>query len=303
MQLAMIGLGRMGGNMAERLVRGGHQVVAYDPSVSATAAAAGKGAVRAGSLEEAVRKLSPPRTVWVMVPAGDITEKTVSALTTLLSAGDTLIDGGNTNYKESQRRSREAAARGVRFLDVGTSGGIWGLENGYCLTVGGDRAAYDRALPLFEALAPGAGRGHCYAGPSGAGHFAKMVHNGVEYGMMQALAEGFELLAAKKEFSYDLPVLAENWRHSSVIRSWLLDLAAEALKQDPGLESLSSHVDDSGEGRWTVQESVDMAVPTPVITAALQARFRSRQESPLSGRMLSALRQQFGGHPVKRRAP
>ncbi len=297
----MVGLGRMGGAMAERLVRGGHKVTVYDASPQAVQASVGKGASGTRSLEKLINALRPPRTVWVMVPAGEATDKTVSALMPLMSRGDTLIEGGNSNYKESQKRAAAAGARGIDFLDAGTSGGIWGLENGYCLTVGGSEAAYQRNLPVFQTLAPAAGRGHCYAGSSGAGHFVKMVHNGIEYGMMQAMAEGFELLAAKGEFKLDLASLAENWRHSSVVRSWLLDLAAAALKDDPALESLTSHVDDSGEGRWTVQESVDLAVPTPVITAALQARFRSRQDNPFGGRMLAALRQQFGGHAVRKK--
>ncbi len=300
MQIGMVGLGRMGGNMAERLLRGGHHVVVFDASSSAVQASAAKGAEAASSLEGTVKRLKAPRTVWAMVPAGDVTEKTVASLTGLLAKGDTLIDGGNSNYRESQRRALAAAARGVDFLDVGTSGGIWGLENGYCLTVGGSRAAFERNLPVFQTLAPAADRGFVYAGPSGAGHYVKMVHNGIEYGMMQAFAEGFELLAAKKELNLDLAAVAENWRHSSVVRSWLLDLTAEALKEDAGLESLTSYVDDSGEGRWTVQESVDLAVPAPVITAALHARFRSRQENPLGGRVLAAMRQKFGGHAVKK---
>ena len=300
MQIGMVGLGRMGGNMAERLMRGGRHVVVFDASAAAVHASAGKGAEAASSLEDVVKRLRAPRTLWVMVPAGEVTEKTVAALTGLLSKGDTLIDGGNSNYKESQARASAASARGVDFLDVGTSGGIWGLENGYCLTVGGSRAAFDRNLPIFQALAPAADRGFVYAGPSGAGHYVKMVHNGIEYGMMQAFAEGFELLAAKKELNLDLAAVAENWRHSSVVRSWLLDLTAAALREDTGLESLSSYVDDSGEGRWTVQESVDLAVPAPVITAALQTRFRSRQENPLGGRVLAAMRQKFGGHAVKK---
>ena len=300
MQIGMVGLGRMGGNMAERLSRGGHHVVVFDASASAVQASAAKGAAAASSLEDVVKRLKAPRTVWAMVPAGDVTEKTVASLTGLLSRGDTLIDGGNSNYKESQRRALAAAARGVDFLDVGTSGGIWGLDNGYCLTVGGSKAAFDRNLPVFQTLAPASDRGFVHAGPSGAGHYVKMVHNGIEYGMMQAFAEGFELLAAKTELNLDLAAVAENWRHSSVVRSWLLDLTAAALKEDVGLESLTSYVDDSGEGRWTVQESVDLAVPAPVITAALQARFRSRQENPLGGRVLAAMRQKFGGHAVKK---
>ncbi|MSQ08163.1 MAG: decarboxylating 6-phosphogluconate dehydrogenase [Dehalococcoidia bacterium] len=300
MQIGMVGLGRMGGNMAERLLRGGHHVTVFDASASAVVASAAKGAEAAASLEDVVKRLKAPRTFWVMVPAGEVTENTVAALTGLLSKGDTLIDGGNSNYKESQRRALTAAAVGVDFLDVGTSGGIWGLENGYCLTVGGSKAAFERNLPVFQTLAPGDNHGFLYAGPSGAGHYVKMVHNGIEYGMMQAFAEGFELLAAKKELNLDLAAVAENWRYSSVVRSWLLDLTAAALKEDAGLESLTSYVDDSGEGRWTVQESVDLAVPAPVITAALQARFRSRQENPLGGRVLAAMRQKFGGHAVKK---
>ena len=217
-----------------------------------------------------------------------------------MSPGDTIIDGGNSNYKETQARASHAAAAGIDLLDSGTSGGVWGLENGYCITVGGDKKAYERNLPVFEALAPEPDKGQIWVGPSGSGHFVKMVHNGIEYGMMQALGEGFELLAAKDEFQLDLAAISENWRYGSVIRSWLLDLGASALNEDPDLSSLSSYVEDSGEGRWTVDASVELAVPAPVITAALQYRFRSRQEDPVAGRMLAALRQQFGGHAVKR---
>ena len=217
-----------------------------------------------------------------------------------MSPGDTIIDGGNSNYKETQARASHAAAAGIDLLDSGTSGGVWGLENGYCITVGGNRLAYERNLPVFQALAPEPEKGQMWVGPSGSGHFVKMVHNGIEYGMMQAMGEGFELLAAKQDFQLDLAAISENWRYGSVIRSWLLDLGASALKDDPDLSSLSSYVEDSGEGRWTVDASVELAVPAPVITAALQYRFRSRQEDPIAGRMLAALRQQFGGHAVKR---
>jgi 6-phosphogluconate dehydrogenase len=300
MQLGMIGLGRMGGNMTQRLLRDGHEVVAFDPNAAAVRAAADGGAQGASSVAQVVETLGKPRTVWVMVPAGPITESTIAELGGLLARGDTVIDGGNSNYRESQRRASALAEKGIDFLDCGTSGGVWGLENGYCLTVGGSRAAYERNLPIFRTLAPPENEGRLYCGPSGAGHFAKMVHNGIEYGLMQAYAEGFELLAAKEEFGFDLAALAENWRHASVIRSWLLDLTADALHEDPGLDRLTSYVEDSGEGRWTVQESVDLAVPAPVISAALQARFRSRQQNPLGGRMLAAMRNQFGGHAVRK---
>jgi len=299
MQLGMIGLGRMGGNMTERLLRTGHEVVAFDPSADAVSHVEAKGAVGAGSLDVLVDALTVPRTMWVMVPSGDVTEQTVQQLSMLLQAGDTVIDGGNSNYRESQRRAAALAGKGIDFLDCGTSGGVWGLQNGYCLTIGGSREAYERNRPIFDSLAPAETPGGLYVGPSGSGHYVKMIHNGIEYGLMQAYVEGFELLAAK-EFGLDLHAIAENWRYGSVIRSWLLDLVADQLEQEPGLESLSSYVDDSGEGRWTVQESVDLAVPTPVITAALHARFRSRQDNPLGGRMLSAMRRGFGGHAVKK---
>ena len=300
MQIGMVGLGRMGGNMAERLIRDGHEVVAFDPNADAVAALVEKGARGAASLGELAGLLNTPRTVWVMVPAGRITDDTVAALRDLLSAGDTLIDGGNSNYKESQRRAASVAEKGVDFLDSGTSGGIWGLDNGYCLTIGGSRKAYERNRPIFKTLAPPESDGQLYVGPSGAGHYVKMVHNGIEYGLMQAYAEGFELLEAKEEFGLDLHAIAENWRYGSVVRSWLLDLTADALEEDPELENLTSYVDDSGEGRWTVDASIELAVPAPVITAALQARFRSRQENPLGGRVLAAMRNQFGGHAVKK---
>ena len=298
MQIGMAGLGRMGGAMARRLLRNGHEVVAYNRSPKPVADIVAEGASGADSLEALVEALKPPRAVWTMVPSGDATEAMVNALLNLLSPGDTLIEGANSNFRDSQRRAKAAAEHRLLFLDAGTSGGIWGLEGGYCIMVGGDREAYDRLLPALKSLAPGDDRGYAYMGPAGAGHFVKMVHNGIEYGMMQAFAEGFEMLEAKTEFGLNLAEIAELWRHSSVVRSWLLDLAAAALQEDPGLDNLVSYVDDSGEGRWTVQESVELAVPTPVITAALQQRFRSRQENPLGGRVLAALRNQFGGHAI-----
>lgn len=302
MKLGLIGLGRMGGAMAQRLMSAGHQVVAFDRIPEAIDSVAAAGADRANSLQDVVRHLDAPRTVWVMVPAGDATESAVHALVNVMSPGDTIIDGGNSNYKETQARASHAAAAGIDLLDSGTSGGVWGLENGYCITVGGSRQAYERNLPIFQTLAPEPEKGQMWVGPSGSGHFVKMVHNGIEYGMMQALGEGFELLEAKEDFGLDLAAISENWRYGSVIRSWLLDLGAAALADDPDLSALSSYVEDSGEGRWTVDASVELAVPAPVITAALQYRFRSRQENPVAGRMLAALRQQFGGHAVRRQA-
>ena len=300
MKLGMIGLGRMGGAMAQRLMSAGHRIVAYDPSPDAVEAVVEAGAASAASLKDVVGQLDAPRTVWVMVPAGDATESAVNELVGLMSPDDTIVDGGNSNYKETQTRASHAAAAGIDLLDSGTSGGVWGLENGYCITVGGNRQAYERNRPIFQALAPEPEKGQMWVGPSGSGHYVKMVHNGIEYGMMQALGEGFELLAAREDFELDLAAVSENWRYGSVIRSWLLDLGASALVGDPDLSSLSSYVEDSGEGRWTVDASVELAVPAPVITAALQYRFRSRQENPFTGRMLAALRQQFGGHAVRR---
>ena len=300
MELGMIGLGRMGGNMAQRLISGGHWVVTYDRDPQAVTDSHGFGGEGASSLEDMVARLAAPRALWIMVPAGQPTEDTIDALASLLSSGDAILDGGNANYKDSMRRAGKLAGQGINFIDVGTSGGIWGLTEGYCLMVGGDEAAVKRLEPIFRTLAPSPDLGYSRVGPSGAGHFTKMVHNGIEYGLMQAYAEGFELMAAKEEFGLDLPAIAEIWRHGSVVRSWLLDLTADALKEDPGLESLESYVDDSGEGRWTVEESVELAVPIPVITLALQARFRSRQDQPFGGRLLAALRQQFGGHAVRR---
>ncbi len=295
----MIGLGRMGGNMAQRLLSAGHRVVAFDRDREAVDAASSAGATGAGSLEALASQLAIPRAVWLMLPAGDVTEGTIDALVPILSPGDVVLDGGNAYYKDTMRRGEKLAAHGLELMDVGTSGGVWGLSQGYSLMVGGSSEAFARLEPVFQALAPAPDRGYSRVGPTGAGHFVKMVHNGVEYGLMQAYAEGLELLGAKADFDLDLRQIAETWRHGSVVRSWLLDLAVAALEEDPGLESLRSYVDDSGEGRWTVQEAVDLGVPIPVITLALQQRFRSRQEEPFGGRMLAALRRQFGGHAVR----
>ncbi len=300
MQLGMIGLGRMGGSMAQRLLRSGHDVIAYDRDRAAVETAAGHGATAADGVPDLVSRLDAPRAVWIMLPAGEVTETGIDELLELLSPGDAIIDGGNANYKDSIRRSEKTAGRGIDFLDAGTSGGIWGLQEGYALMVGGDKAAYERLEPIFQSLAPAADRGVGRVGPSGAGHFVKMIHNGIEYGMMQAYAEGFEIMAARPDLAEDLEQISKIWQHGSVVRSWLLDLAVAALEEDGDLSALTSYVDDSGEGRWTVQESIDLGVPAPVITASLQARFRSRQDNPFGGRMLAALRNQFGGHAVRK---
>ena len=299
MELGMIGLGRMGGNMVQRLLRGGHEVVVHDPNEDAVAASTKHGASGASSLEGLVGQLAAPRAVWTMVPSGKPTEDTIARLAGLLSPGDTVIDGGNANYKDSTRRASELEERGISLLDAGTSGGVWGLEEGYCLMVGGDPEAFRRLEPVFQTLAPGPDRGYGHMGPAGSGHFVKMIHNGIEYGLMQAYAEGFELMKAKQDLGLDIRQIAEIWRHGSVVRSWLLDLTAAALREDPDLASIQAYVDDSGEGRWTVEESIDLSVPAPVITASLQARFRSRQEQPFGAKLLAAMRAQFGGHAVK----
>ncbi len=296
----MIGLGRMGANMTQRLLNGGHRVVVYDQNADAVASNASTGAVAAESASDLVSRLSSPRAVWVMLPAGAVTDTVITELSGLLEAGDAVIDGGNANYKDTLRRGQMLSELGIHLLDAGTSGGVWGQMHGYSLMVGGDSNVFARLEPIFQTLAPGEDKGYSHVGPTGAGHFTKMVHNGVEYALMQAYAEGFELLQAKQsEFDLDLTAIAKTWQHGSVVRSWLLDLAVLALEEDPGLESLSAYVDDSGEGRWTVNESVDLAVPTPTITAALYQRFRSRQEEPFGARLLVALRNQFGGHAVR----
>ncbi len=300
MELGMIGLGKMGGSMARRLLGGGHRVIVYDPSTTAVAAVVEHGAEGVSSLDEMVSRLSPPRAVWLMVPAGRPTENTIDLLAGLLAIDDTIIDGGNSNYKDSMRRAAWLTEKGIFFLDVGTSGGVWGLKEGYSLMVGGEPEAYHRLEPALQTLAPSPDTGYGYIGPAGSGHFVKMVHNGIEYGMMQSFAEGFELMRARQDFAIDLARTAEIWRYGSVVRSWLLDLIAAALREDPHLDNLQAYVEDSGEGRWTVQESVELGVPLPVITQALQARFRSRQEQPFGVKLLAAMRRQFGGHSVKK---
>ena len=300
MELGMIGLGRMGGNMVQRLLAAGHRVVAYDTNLDAVAASRAQGASGADSLEDLVASLEPPRPVWLMLPQGQPTQDTVERLAPLLEEGDVILDGGNANYKDTLRRAESLAAWGIDLVDVGTSGGIWGLSEGYTLMVGGREEVYCRLEPIFQSLAPGPDRGYSRVGPVGAGHFVKMVHNGVEYALMEAYAEGFELMAAKEEFNLDLTRIADTWRHGSVVRSWLLDLVVSALEDDPSLSDLQAYVEDSGEGRWTVQESVDLAVPAPVITLSLLQRFRSRQAQPFGAKLLAALRNQFGGHPVRR---
>jgi 6-phosphogluconate dehydrogenase len=300
MKLGMIGLGRMGSNMAARLQSGGHAVVAFDRSAEAVAAAVAGGAAGVKSLEELVAALEAPRAVWVMVPAGDPTEATISALGKLLARGDTVIDGGNSFYKDSVRRAGLLAAHGIDFVDSGTSGGIWGRTEGYSLMIGGSESAVRRLEPIFQTLAPAPDRGWGRVGPAGAGHFVKMVHNGIEYGMMQAYAEGFEILHRKKEFALDLGAIGRIWQHGSVVRSWLLDLTTAALEENPAMEGIAPWVSDSGEGRWTVAEAVDLDVPAPVITLALLARLRSRSEEAYADRLLAAMRAQFGGHAVRK---
>jgi len=296
MQLGMIGLGRMGANMTTRLIRGGHTVVAYDRDAAAVQRSAADGATGASSLADLVSKLSAPRAVWIMVPAGDPTDSTIGELLGLLQPGDVIIDGGNSRWTDSKQRYLRCKDKGVSFVDAGTSGGVWGLANGYCLMVGGDEDAVKRVEPIFLTLAPADGYAH--VGPSGAGHFSKMVHNGIEYGMLAAYGEGFEILE-KSEYDYDLHQLASIWRYGSVVRSWLLELLELALKGDPGLAKVKGWVADSGEGRWTVQAAIDEDVPAPVITASLMSRFVSRQEESFSAKVIAALRNEFGGHAIK----
>jgi 6-phosphogluconate dehydrogenase len=297
MQLGFVGLGRMGLNMVTRLARAGHKVVAYDRSQEAVTRAEAAGAEGAASLEALVSTLVAPRAIWLMVPAGDATESTVNALAPLLSAGDIVIDGGNSNFHDDVRRAQSLATHGIRYVDAGTSGGIWGLEEGYCLMVGGAVEVCRHLEPIFLTLAPK--DGYLRVGDHGAGHYVKMIHNGIEYGLMQAYAEGFELMHASP-YKLDLGAIASLWTHGSVVRSWLLDLTARALAEDPDLSTLKGYVDDSGEGRWTINEAIERAVPLPVITASVFTRFRSREDNPFAERLLAALRNQFGGHAVKK---
>jgi 6-phosphogluconate dehydrogenase len=296
----MIGLGRMGANMAQRLLRAGHEVIGYDPAEAARALLEQKGAKSAASLEALVAKLDAPRVVWLMVPAGAITDETISALEPLLAAGDCIVDGGNSNYRDTQRRAAAVKARGIDYVDSGTSGGVWGLAEGYSLMIGGDKAVVERLRPVFETLAPAAAQGWGHVGAVGAGHYTKMIHNGIEYGLMQAYAEGFSILQHKREFELDLHQIAEIWRYGSVVRSWLLDLTADALQKNPTLEGIAPYVADSGEGRWTVSEAVDLGVPAMVITASLLERFRSRDSDSFVDKLLAAMRNQFGGHEIKK---
>ena len=300
MELAMIGLGKMGLNMAMRLARGGHRVVGYARSASSVEEAEKHGIEGAHSLEEAVQKLNAPRIVWVMVPAGQATGETINRLSNLLGKGDIVIDGGNSNYKDDAVHAALLAEKGIEFVDCGTSGGIWGITEGYSLMIGGKPEVAETMRPIFETLAPAADKGWGLVGPHGAGHYVKMVHNGIEYGMMQAFAEGFSILKGKKEFGLDLAQVSHIWQHGSVVRSWLLDLAANALDEDTELKEIKPWVADSGEGRWTVFESIDLDVPAPVITLALQMRFASRDEENYTARLLAALRNQFGGHAIKK---
>ncbi|EIM26464.1 phosphogluconate dehydrogenase (NAD(+)-dependent, decarboxylating) [Microvirga lotononidis] len=326
MQVGMVGLGRMGGNIVRRLMQSGHTAVVYDHHPDAVTGLAGEGATGSESLEDLVARLDAPRVVWVMLPAGDITEATIQQLAGLLEDGDTIIDGGNTFWQDDVRRAGELRSRGLHYIDVGTSGGVWGLERGYCLMIGGETVIVERLDPIFAALAPGRGdlpvtpgregrdpraeQGYIHAGPSGAGHFVKMIHNGIEYGLMQAYAEGFDILRnaaspilpPEHRFNFDVADVAEVWRRGSVITSWLLDLTATALAEDEHLSTYSGYVEDSGEGRWTIQAAIDEAVPAEVLTAALYARFRSRQEHTFAEKMLSAMRKGFGGH-VEARKP
>jgi 6-phosphogluconate dehydrogenase len=300
MELGMVGLGKMGGYMTTRLLERGQKMVVYDRSAEAVQRSADEGATPAESLGELVEKLTAPRIVWCMVPAGAPTDSVIEELSHLLSEDDVLLDGGNSNYKDTIRRSATLEERKIHFVDVGTSGGVWGLTEGYSMMIGGKADVVERLRPIFESLAPAPDRGWGRVGPTGAGHFVKMIHNGIEYGLMQAYAEGFEVMANKKEFGLDLGAVAEIWRHGSVVRSWLLDLTASALKDNPELDGIKGWVADSGEGRWTVAEAIDLDVPAPIMTLALQMRFVSRQEDGFAAKMLAAMRNQFGGHDVKK---
>jgi 6-phosphogluconate dehydrogenase len=300
MELGMVGLGKMGANMAVRLVNGGHRVVGFARTPAVVDAVVQKGAVGAHSLEQLVRELKPPRVVWLMIPSGAPVDGTLEQLHPLLTAGDLVVDGGNSYYRDTLRRSALVTSWGFRYVDVGTSGGIWGLTEGYSMMVGGEKADVERIRPILETLAPGPKQGWGRMGPVGSGHFVKMVHNGIEYGMMQAYAEGFAVLQAKTAFALDLHQVAEVWRYGSVIRSWLLELTESALAENPTLQGVEPWVEDSGEGRWTVAEALDLNIPAPVITLALEQRLRSRESDPFAERLLAMMRNKFGGHAVKR---
>ena len=300
MELGLIGLGKMGANMAERLRLAGHKVVGFDFNADAVAKLTATGNVGVSSLEDLVKNLSAPRAVWIMVPQGAPVDETIAKLLPLMSPGDTFIDGGNSNYRDSQKRHAALKEKGFNFVDAGTSGGIWGLSEGYSMMIGGDKDAVDALNPIFEALAPSPTEGWGHVGPSGAGHFVKMIHNGIEYGLMQAYAEGFSILKAKKDLNIDLEQCGAIWQKGSVVRSWLLDLTVDALKKNPELEGMEAYVSDSGEGRWTVFEAIDLNVSAPVITESLIRRLRSREENNFTDRMLSVMRNEFGGHAIKK---
>ena len=299
MELGMIGLGKMGGFMTERLVRGGHRVIGFDRDPAVVQKLAEKGAGSANSLDNIISQLKPPRAIWLMVPAGDPVDQTIAALVPHLAPGDTIIDGGNSYYKDSMRRAAALALKKINFVDCGTSGGVWGITEGYSMMVGGDADVVKRLSPIFETLAPGPDKGWGRVGPAGSGHFVKMVHNGIEYGIMQAYAEGLDLLRHKKEFSLDLLQVGKIWQFGSVIRSWLLDLTVDALSKNPTLSGIEGYVTDSGEGRWTVIEGVELGVPVPVISGALDMRFRSQDPEPFANKLLAMMRHEFGGHAVK----
>ena len=298
MKIGFVGLGKMGGNMVKRLLERGHSIVAFDPGKEAREEAEGSGAETVTSLNELVSKLDHPRVIWIMVPAGHVAGEVIDTLTPLLEKGDILIDGGNSFYRDSIARAALLKAMGISFLDAGTSGGIWGLREGYCLMIGGEKDAFKCIEPALKDLAPE--NGYAHVGPSGSGHFVKMVHNAVEYAMLEAYGEGFELMHAKKEFGLDLGKISELWNHGSVVRSWLLELSVNVFRQDPSLESVRGYVEDTGEGRWAVMEAIEESMPAPVITLSLLQRFRSRQETSFSAKMIAALRGQFGGHEIRK---
>ena len=300
MQLGMIGLGKMGNFMAQRLMKGGHEVIGFDPNEKAREALSDAGGNALDSLDKLVEALKPPRAVWMMVPAGTIVDQTVAALNGRLARGDVVIDGGNSNYKDDQRHAALLSAKGIDYVDCGTSGGVWGLKEGYSMMVGGDEKVVARLKSIFEVLAPARDKGWGRVGPVGSGHFVKMVHNGIEYGMMQAYAEGFSIFRHKQEFQLDLEQIAEIWRYGSVVRSWLLDLTADALQRDPEMKDVAPYVVDSGEGRWTVAEAIDLDVPAPIITMSLIERLRSRDSDSFTDKLLSAMRNEFGGHAMKK---